>query len=126
MKEAPHFVSDRLWLRPASKARCLVSAMGCYKWKEVDRVDLAAGEVTKADQAYILWLPDGRPIAFADVMSQRNIEGDKWEFTCAIMTHDVIGAAAEIHTRMSVALPKNAEAAWLDPALTDDAGAIQQ
>ena len=31
---------------------------------------------------------------------------------------------AEVHTRMPVALPKDAEAAWLDSALTDGAKAI--
>ena len=113
-----------MWRVPASKARCLVPAMGWYEWKEVERVDPRTGEVTKAKQPHFIHLPDGRPIAFTDLMSRRNIEGDKSEFTCTIMTRDAVGPAAEIHTRMPIALPKDAEAAWLDPGMTDAAGAI--
>jgi len=52
------------------------------------------------------------------------LSGDKAEFTCTIMTRDAVGPAAEIHTRMPIALPKDAEAAWLDPALTDAVAAV--
>jgi putative SOS response-associated peptidase YedK len=74
---------------------------------------------------YFIRLPDRRPIAFAGLMSRRNIEGDKSEFTCTIMTRDAVGPAAEIHTRMPIALPKDAEAAWLDPEMTDAAAVIE-
>jgi len=40
------------------------------------------------------------------------------------MTRDAVGPAAGIHTRMPIALPKDAEAAWLDLALADAAAAI--
>jgi putative SOS response-associated peptidase YedK len=88
-------------------------------------VDPTTGEVTKAKQPYFIRLPDRRPIAFAGLLSRRNIEGDKSEFICTILTRDAVGPAAEIHTRMPIALPKNAEAAWLYPALTDAAAAIE-
>ena len=81
--------------------------------------------MTKAKQPYVIRLLDGRPIAFAGLMSHRNIEGDNSEFTCTIMTRDAVGPAAKIHTRMPIALPKDAEAAWLDPAVTDAAAAIE-
>ena len=61
-------------------------------------------------------------------MSRRNIEGDegdKSEFTCTILTRDAVGPVAEIHTRMPIALPKDAEGAWLDPAMTDAAAVIE-
>lgn len=89
-----------MWRHPASKARCLVPAMAWYEWKEVERVDPATGEIIKAKQPHFIRLPDGRPIAFAGLMSRRNIEGDKSEFSCTIMTRDAVGPAAEIHTRM--------------------------
>jgi putative SOS response-associated peptidase YedK len=113
-----------MWCHPASKARCLVPVMGWYEWKEIERVDPATGEVTKAKQPYFIRLPGGRPIAFAGLMSRRNIEGDNSEFTCAILTRDAAGPAADVHSRMPVVLPKDAEAAWLDPALTDATAAI--
>ena len=58
-------------------------------------------------------------------MSRRTVEGDKSEFTCTILTRDSVGPAAEVHTRMPIALPKETEAAWLDPALTDAPQAIE-
>jgi putative SOS response-associated peptidase YedK len=66
-----------------------------------------------------------RSLSHGGLMSRRTVEGDDSEFTCAILTRDAAGPAAEIHTRMPIALPKDAEAAWLDPELIDAAAAIQ-
>ena len=83
-----------MWRHPASKARCLVAALGWYEWQVIERVDPTTGEVTKAKQPYFIRLPDGRPIAFAGLMSRRNVEGHKSEFTCMIMTRDAVGPAS--------------------------------
>ena len=114
-----------MWRIPASKARCLVPAMGWYEWKVIERVDPATGEVSRAQQPYFIRLPDRRPIAFAGLMSRRTVEGDDSEFTCTMLTRDAIGPTSEIHSRMPIALPKDAEAAWLDPGMTDAAAAIE-
>jgi putative SOS response-associated peptidase YedK len=114
-----------MWRHPASKARCLVPAIGWYEWKEGERVDPTTGEVTKAKQPYFIRLPDRGPIAFAGLMSRRTVDGDKSEFTCTILTRDAVGHAAAIHTRMPIALPKDAEATWLDPEMTDAASVIE-
>ena len=42
----------------------------------------------------------------------------------SILTRDAVVPAAEIHTRMPIALPKETEAAWLDSSLTDAGLAI--
>ena len=39
-------------------------------------------------------------------------------------SRDAVGLAAEVHTRMPIALPRETEGAWLDSALTDAALAI--
>ena len=57
-------------------------------------------------------------------MSRRTVD-DSSEFTCSILTRDAAGPAAEVHTRMPIALPKETEGAWLDSALTDAALAIE-
>ena len=114
-----------MWRIPASKARCLVPALGWYEWKEVDRIDPATGEVKKVKQPYFMYRADDKPIAFAGFMSRRTVDGDKSEFTCSILTRDAVGPAAEVHTRMPIALPKEMETAWLDPALTDAPQAIE-
>ena len=91
--------------------------------KEVERVDPSTGEVKKAKQPYFIHRQDGQLIAFAGLMSRRTVD-DSSEFTCSILTRDAVGPAAEVHTRMPIALPIETEAAWLDPELTDAALAI--
>jgi putative SOS response-associated peptidase YedK len=82
-------------------------------------------EVKQATQSYFIRLPGRGPIAFAGLVSRRNIEREKTPITCAILTCDAIGPTAEIHARMPIALPKDAEAAWLDTGMTDAAVAIE-
>ena len=43
----------------------------------------------------------------------------------SILTRDAVGLAAEVHTRMPIALPKETEGAWLDPEFTDAAAAVE-
>ena len=40
-------------------------------------------------------------------------------------SRDAVGPVSEVHTRMPIALPKETEAAWLDPELTDATKAIE-
>jgi putative SOS response-associated peptidase YedK len=110
-----------VWREAASNSRCLVPALGWYAWKEVERIDSSTGEVKR--QPYFMQRTDREPIAFAGLMSRRNQDGDTLEFSCTILTCDAVGAASAIHARMPVALPKDAETAWLDPGMTD-AGAV--
>ena len=44
---------------------------------------------------------------------------EQWQASCAILTRDAAGPAAEVHERMPVVLSKDAEAGWLDPKITD-------
>lgn len=112
-----------MWRVPASKARCLVPALGWYEWEEIERLDPATGEVTKAKQPHFIHLPDGQP--FAGLMSHRTSEEGAPQFSCTILTQEAVGPAAEVHSRMPVILPKDMEAAWLDPGLTDGSQAIE-
>ncbi len=114
-----------MWRIPASKSRCLVPAMGWYEWQEVERLDPATGELTKAKRPYFIRAANRGPIAFAGLMSRRTAEGDATEFSCTILTRDAVGPASEIHTRMPIALPKDAEAAWLDAGMSDAAAVIE-
>lgn len=114
-----------IWKIPAGKWRCLVPAMGWYVWKEIERLNPAAGESKRAQQPYFTRLPDRQPFAFAGLMSRRSVEGDQPEFTCTILTRDAVGPIAQIHARMPIVLPKNAHAAWLYREMTDAAVAIE-
>jgi putative SOS response-associated peptidase YedK len=113
--------STPMWRIPAGKARCLVPALGWYEWKAVERVDAPAGEATTSKQPYFLRRADREPIAFAGLMSRRTADGDTSEFSCTILTRDAAGPAADVHARMPIVLPKDAEGAWLNAELTDAA-----
>jgi putative SOS response-associated peptidase YedK len=113
-----------MWRHPAARARCLVPALGWYEWKEVERLDPATGEVTKAKQPYFLHWQDAPLIAFAGLMSHRTVD-DHSEFSCSILTRDAVGSAATIHSRMPIVLANDTQGKWLDPALTDAAKAIE-
>jgi putative SOS response-associated peptidase YedK len=116
--------TQAMWRRPASSSRCLVPALGWYEWKEVERIDPGTGELRLARQPYLIQRTDREPIAFAGLMSGRNLEGGTPEFTYTILTRDAVGATAAIHARMPIVLPKEAESAWLDPEMTDAATVI--
>jgi putative SOS response-associated peptidase YedK len=62
--------------------------------------------VKKAKQTYFIQRIDRQPLAIAGLMSRRNIERDKSDFTCTILMRDAVGTAAQIQTRMPIALPK--------------------
>jgi putative SOS response-associated peptidase YedK len=114
-----------IWRYPTTKSRCLVPALGWFDWKEVRRPDPASGELKRSHERYLMRKADREPMAFAGLMSRRILNGEKPEFSCAILTRDAVGPAAAVHDRMPVALAKDAEAAWLDPELTDAALMIE-
>lgn len=90
------------------KRRCLVPADGYYEWRTAGRKKLPVR----------FHLKDGKPFAFAGIW-------DVWAgpqgkvFSVAILTTPPNELAAAVHDRMPAILPPDAEAAWLDPALTD-------
>jgi putative SOS response-associated peptidase YedK len=114
-----------IWRYPMTKSRCLVPAMGWFESKDAERPDPASGELRRSRERYLMRKMDREPMAFAGLMSRRNLNGEKPEFSCAILTRDALGPAAAIHDRMPVALARDAEAAWLDPELTDPALMIE-
>lgn len=82
--------------------------------------DPPSGEVKKAKQPFVLHLPGDRLLAFAGVVSSCTPpEGEAARLTCSILTRDAEGSGAEIHERMPVVLPQQAQATWLNPQLTD-------
>jgi putative SOS response-associated peptidase YedK len=114
-----------MWRYPAGKSRCLVAALGWYEWREIEQMDTSTGQTKKVREPYLVQKIDRQPIAFAGLMSLRNVAGEKPEYSCSILTREAAGPVASIHTRMPVALPKDAEGAWLDPELTDPAVMVE-
>lgn len=97
-------VEDKPAFRAAVRSRrCIVPATGFYEWKGV------AGR----KQPYAITLPDRALFGFAGLWETwRPTVGDPVE-TFTIVTTDASTAVAEIHDRMPVILPREAEDAWL-------------
>ena len=114
-----------MWRQPAASARCLIPALGWYEWQAVERVDASTGEVSSAKQPHFIHMPDGQAVALAGLMSRWAPPGQDEQWSCAILTRDALGPAAEVHDRMPVALPRDIEAAWLDPKLRKGAEALE-
>lgn len=107
--------SKPMWKGPLSKTRCLVPAVGWYEWKAVERTDPTTGEIKTVKQPHFFHLPNDKLIAFAGVMAMwKPANDDAWLASCAILTRDAVGPAAEVHDRMPVALDRDDQIAWLD------------
>jgi putative SOS response-associated peptidase YedK len=95
--------------KPAFKAavekrRCIVPATGFFEWKGVARMK----------QPYAITLPDRHVFGFAGLWERwKPAEGGDPVETFAIMTTEANTSVAEIHDRMPVILPKEAEETWL-------------
>ena len=114
-----------MWKGPLAKSRCLIPALGWYEWKQVERTDPATGEIIKSKQPYLFHLPGNELFAFAGLMAMwKPANDDEWRASCAILTRDAVGPAADVHDRMPVVLSKDSESAWLDSKITDPAQAL--
>lgn len=92
-----------LWRDALRRTRCLVPALGWYEWRESDR------------QPYFFHRRDERLVALAGLMA-RWIDPATGEslLSCALLTTQAGDGLADVHDRMPVALPPDAEAPWLE------------
>ena len=107
--------AETLAERPAyrdafERRRCLVVADGFYEWS-----DGTPHWITRAD---------GEPFAFAGLWASwrpkdapRDVEPLR---SCAIVTIPALGPVRDLHDRMPLILPVDAEPAWIDPATPPD------
>jgi len=86
-----------------AKRRCLVPASGFFEWKGV------AGR----KQPFAITLPDRPLFAFAGLWESWRPRGGAPVETFTIVTTESNEAVAQIHDRMPVILPTDAEEAWL-------------
>jgi putative SOS response-associated peptidase YedK len=78
-------------------------------------------------QPHFLHLPGRQVFAFAGLMTRWKASGsDVPMFSTAIVTRAAAGAAAGIHSRMPLILPKGAEGAWLDRKQVDGDMALRE
>jgi putative SOS response-associated peptidase YedK len=89
--------------------RCLILADGFYEWKKEGQ----------RKQPYRIFLKGGKPFAFAGLWSVWE-KGDVRLATCTILTTTANALLADLHDRMPVILPEEAEDVWLDPLASFD------
>jgi putative SOS response-associated peptidase YedK len=104
-------VATKPFFRQAFRTkRCLVLADGFYEWKR-------AG---KQKVPYRIALQSEEPFAFAGIWSTVPDAAGQPHTTFAILTTTANDLMAQIHNRMPVILPPQAEADWLSPAVSPE------
>ena len=89
------------------------------------RLDRATGEIKPVKQPHFFHLPNDQLFVFAGVMAMwKPASDDEWQTSCAILTRDAVGSAAEVHDRMPVILSRDSGKAWLDANIIDAAQAM--
>ena len=117
--------SKPMWRQVVKTSRCLIPAIGWYEWKAVAATDRMTGEIKTVKQPYFIHLPGRQVFAFAGLMCRwKASESEAAILTAAIITRAAKGPAVEVHERMPLILPKNAEAAWMDSKQTDGQAAL--
>jgi len=102
---------DGLDAKPAfreawQRRRCLIPASGFYEWSEPE-----AGR----KRPYFILPKDEPVLALAGLWERwRTPNGDRLE-TCVIVTTAANAQLAQIHDRMPLLIPRDAQALWLDP-----------
>ncbi len=101
--------SKPAYRKPVRSQRCIVPADGFYEWQKSNGskvpffIHLKGGEVFGMAGLYDLYkLPDG-----------------DWLKTYTIVTTEANELMQQVHDRMPVILPKEAEDEWLDRSVTD-------
>jgi len=96
------------------KRRCLIPADGFYEWQKLE----------KGKRPFRFSLQSGRPFGLAGIYETWLPPGGARMDTCAIITTEPNWLIRPIHDRMPVIVPKEGEAAWLDPANRDREGLL--
>jgi len=88
------------------RRRCLIPASGFYEWSEP-----RGGR----KRPYFIRPHDAPLLALAGLWERwRTPNGEKLE-TCVIVTTDANAQLVQIHDRMPLLIPRDAQALWLDP-----------
>ena len=72
-------------------------------------------EANRLHQPFLIKRHDGKPFAFAGMWDKVSMKGEFVD-AATILTTTPRGVAAEVHDRMSVILPPEHHAKWLDPS----------
>jgi putative SOS response-associated peptidase YedK len=85
--------------------RCLIPADGFYEWQKLGKIK----------KPFYFSLKSGLPFGLAGLHETWASPDNQPVNTCTIITTEPNDLLRPIHDRMPVILPKNLEAAWIDP-----------
>lgn len=91
------------------KKRCIVPIDGFYEWKKDGDEKIP----------YYIHMEEGEPFGLAGLWETNTKTGDPLQ-TCTIITTEANALMANLHDRMPVILPKDAQEEWLDPDASKD------
>jgi putative SOS response-associated peptidase YedK len=122
--------------RAFSTRRCLLPADGFYEWYLPEAAREAVGRPIKTlgqakKQPFFIHRSDGGVLAMAGIYeiwrdpAKERDDDSAWLRTCSVITTQATDAVGQIHDRMPMVIGADAYAAWLDPAQTDSAAALE-
>ncbi len=118
--------SKPIWRDAMRHSRCLVPAAGWYEWQQRQRPATGTHPAKAYKQPFFIHRRDNGLVGFAGLMSAwRPAAGGEPVLSCAILTMAASGIPAQVHERMPIVLPPEAQSAWLDPAIKDGAQAAE-
>lgn len=101
--------------------RCVIPADGYYEWLTLPSGS-PGGRPVK--QPWFIHPSDGGPFVMAGIYEFWRDPAGAWLTTCSVITTNSTDAVGHIHDRMPMVVAPAALAAWLDPALTEPAAAL--
>ena len=93
---------------PFRKRRCLIPAKGWYEWQARP----------EGKQPWFFHASDDSLLAFAGIWDRWARDGQEIE-SCAIIVGDSDPAMHDVHNRAPFIIPRESQAAWLNPNLSD-------
>jgi putative SOS response-associated peptidase YedK len=95
--------------RALRKRRCLVVADGFYEWKKEGKLRTPMYIRSRT----------GEPFAMAGLWEIWKAPSDEYVHSCTVVTTTANSLMEDIHDRMPVILPREAEETWLDTGIED-------
>jgi putative SOS response-associated peptidase YedK len=103
-------IAEKPAFRAALKRRrCIIPADGFYEWQRT----------VSSKQPVRIVLKSREPFGFAGLWEHWTSPTGEEVLSCTIITTEVNELLREVHHRMPAILPREAEAAWLDPKVQD-------
>lgn len=118
--------SKPVWRDALAVSRCLIPATTWFEWQHVQGPTATGRKPAVQKIPHALRTDDGLGFMFAGLWSLWRARPDAEPMaTCAMLTTEPAESIRSVHDRMPVVLAPAAWDAWLDPAMTNRARALE-